>query len=339
MHCRNVWQLAIVGLAALGLVIGATVAPAQDSDEEDENIEDRLIQIAPDKGSKEREVRPYPGEDRLIDVPKHWVGVGVGPVPELLRKHLQLEDEEGVLVLNVVDDSPAAKAGITKDDVIVSAAGKDLVEVRDLLEVVREREGQEFELEVIHEGEQKSVTISPAERPDEFAVVPFRQNAEGLWQNNLPWRLERAWPDGDRLQFRALGPGVLFDSGQLGLENLPSGVSVQVYKENDGPATVKVQKGDEKWEFEADDEEALEELPEDVRGIVQGMLGGHRAAFALPAGPDGGALRRFEWDLGQAGQARNLGEGADEAFEKRMQEIESRIEELVEQLEQLQSEE
>src|SRR5690606_37461404 len=54
-----------------------------------------------------------------------WIGwVLQDAVPETLRAHLNLEGDEGVFVREVVEESPAAKAGIRDFDVIVEANGE-----------------------------------------------------------------------------------------------------------------------------------------------------------------------------------------------------------------------
>jgi hypothetical protein len=312
-------------------MIGATVAVAQVSGE---FIQDRLIRIAPEEGSEELRSEPFPGEDNVVEAPKHWIGLAAGQVPDLLRKHLQLGESAGVLVLSVVEDSPAAAAGITKDDVVLSAAGKQLADPRDLIEVVREQGEKGFEMELIHEGERASVQVTPAERPEEYSVAPFEQNEEGNVFRIVPDDMPqvRQWlenlPRGEGLRFRSMGPGMLFDNGQLDLRSLPNGLSVQVHKEGDAPAKVKVQQGDQNWEFEANDKQAIEQLPEDVRNAVEGMLGG--GSFSLR---NGDVLKQLEANLPDGAPA-----VVGDEFERRMKEMESRIEELVEELGRLQSE-
>ena len=52
------------------------------------------------------------GEDRNDNEGRsdYWLGLVVGPVRDTLRTHLGLPEDQGLLVLQVVDDSPAQKA-------------------------------------------------------------------------------------------------------------------------------------------------------------------------------------------------------------------------------------
>ena len=54
--------------------------------------------------------------------------------------------------------------------------------------------------------------------------------------------------------------------------DLPNGYSVRITRENDQPAQITVKKGDQTWTIVGEDEEALEELPEDVREHVKRLL-------------------------------------------------------------------
>src|SRR4051812_28528861 len=50
-----------------------------------------------------------------------WIGVMGAPMDESLRKHFDLEDGQGILVGDVMQGSPADKAGIKKNDILLSS--------------------------------------------------------------------------------------------------------------------------------------------------------------------------------------------------------------------------
>jgi len=71
--------------------------------------------------------------------PASWrIGVVAGPVDPVLRTHLDLPDSAGVLVTKVVDGSPAAKAGIGENDIIVAAGDRKIDSLETLKDVVRQ---------------------------------------------------------------------------------------------------------------------------------------------------------------------------------------------------------
>lgn len=64
-------------------------------------------------------------------------GLALGNVDDRLRSHLKLAEGEGALVLAVRPDSPAAKAGLLADDVIVSVNGAPVTSLDDVGRTVR----------------------------------------------------------------------------------------------------------------------------------------------------------------------------------------------------------
>ena len=62
----------------------------------------------------------------------------------------------------------------------------------------------------------------------------------------------------------------------------------QVEKSGDGPARIKVKRGEETWEVT---EDALGDLPDDVRPLVENMLNGSGARVKGLVAPD--SARRF----------------------------------------------
>jgi S1-C subfamily serine protease len=75
-----------------------------------------------------------------------YLGVLLGPVPDALAAHLEVEG--GALLAQVVPGSPAAQAGLARYDVIVKAGGREVDSPDALAAWIRERTaGTEVELE------------------------------------------------------------------------------------------------------------------------------------------------------------------------------------------------
>jgi serine protease Do len=62
--------------------------------------------------------------------------VQIQPVTEAVAGSLGLDEARGVLVADVLVDSPAAAAGVRSGDVIIRAAGQQMDEYRDLTKLV-----------------------------------------------------------------------------------------------------------------------------------------------------------------------------------------------------------
>ena len=101
-----------------------------------------------------------------------FLGVVSGQVPEVLADHLDLKPGEGVIVRSLVPDGPAAKAGITVNDVITRVAGQA---VGSPLEITRQiashQPGESLTLELIHKGKSVKLDVTLGLKPAEMAAL------------------------------------------------------------------------------------------------------------------------------------------------------------------------
>jgi serine protease Do len=97
-------------------------------------------------------------------VSRTWLGVEIQP---LLKED---KDNRGVLISDVVDDSPAAKAGVHSGDILLKIAGRDVLvryaeEIPLLNQMVADLPvGEEVEVLVQRDGQEKSLKLTTAER-------------------------------------------------------------------------------------------------------------------------------------------------------------------------------
>ncbi len=86
-------------------------------------------------------------------VSRGWLGVSIGPVTDEALKELKLQDTKGALVMEVVEQSPADRAGLQSGDVIIGFNGKEITRAQDLPRLVGATPlGKEVTLQVIREG-------------------------------------------------------------------------------------------------------------------------------------------------------------------------------------------
>lgn len=79
---------------------------------------------------------------------------------------LNVQDEEGILIVDVVANSPAAKAGLKEGDVIVSVAGQPVTEAADVQDQVEATAiGRDLNLQVRRDGRVQTVTVQPEALP------------------------------------------------------------------------------------------------------------------------------------------------------------------------------
>lgn len=113
-----------------------------------------------------------------------WIGISGRDIDPDLAKILNLKDAVGFLVINVIEDSPAAKAGIRGSDgtiaiegvnypkggdVILSVDGIEVRKIDDILIHLQRAKsiGDEMVLEILRDGRTTNITITLQERPNE----------------------------------------------------------------------------------------------------------------------------------------------------------------------------
>lgn len=202
---------------------------------------------------------------------EYWLGLAAAQVRGALRAQLGLPEGQGLVVLSVLPDSPAKKAGIVEHDVLVKAADKPLDRVQDLIAAVDAAQGKALTLEVIRAGKHEKVDIQPVKRPEGLAAQAPGWTEQGNWRDWQKW-LEETMP-GDEgrgpLRFRIFRPGTILPPGGLGEESLPKDMTITITRSGSEPAKIVVQQGDKRWETTEKD---LGKLPENVRGHVERML-------------------------------------------------------------------
>ena len=90
-----------------------------------------------------------------------WLGAHVRDVTADDVKDLKLPEENGAVVDEVEEDSPAAKAGLKKDDVIVGFAGERVRSAAELVRLIRETPpGRKVGIEISRDGAKQSVEVT-----------------------------------------------------------------------------------------------------------------------------------------------------------------------------------
>jgi len=108
-------------------------------------------------------------------VTRGWMGVEIQPVTPDLAEGLGLDKQMGgVVVAELVPDSPAAKAGIVPGDVIKTLDGEPVRDDRQVVKRVSDMSpGRSIELGMLRKREQKSVNVTIGE-------FPTSSNKEGV---------------------------------------------------------------------------------------------------------------------------------------------------------------
>lgn len=104
-------------------------------------------------------------------VVRGWVGVSIQAITPELAKQFNLQDEVGALVGDIVENSPAEKAGLKRGDVIIEYDGKKIEEPNSLRNMVAKTSpGEEHRMKVLREGKTVTVKLTVGELPTDGQV-------------------------------------------------------------------------------------------------------------------------------------------------------------------------
>src|SRR5215467_10831062 len=99
------------------------------------------------------------------------LGVAIAPnhVVRRLRRAVGLPEADGLLIRDVEEDSPAARAGLAQGDLIVAAAGHPVRTPDDLVDALPAAQGGTIELGIVRGTEDRSiqVTLGDHAQPDQ----------------------------------------------------------------------------------------------------------------------------------------------------------------------------
>ena len=75
-------------------------------------------------------------------VTRGWLGVQIQPVTEELAKTYKMKDAKGAVIAEVTENSPAEKAGLKPDDVVVGVDGREVEDNGDLSSYIASKKPQ-----------------------------------------------------------------------------------------------------------------------------------------------------------------------------------------------------
>lgn len=226
--------------------------------------------------------------DQEDDTPgsEYWLGLQVAALPEITKRQLAIK--HGLAVEDVTAESPAARAEIKRYDILLKAGDTPLKGVADLIKTVEAAEGKELEITVRRDGESRTIRVTADKRPrSETAVEIVRKKMEATHPElageikQLEEALEKlkskAGKDGFGMWFAK--PAIVSPRMELKFDDkfryetkadFPKDLSVQVNKQGGEATKIRVKRGEQEWNVT---EETIGELPEDIRGHVEKMMG------------------------------------------------------------------
>ena len=95
-----------------------------------------------------------------------WLGITTQSVDYDLSEGSNLNIKYGAIIDDVFDDSPAEKAGLKEDDVIIALNGEKITDSEDLIDLLIDtNKGDKVELTIIRNNNEKTVTVTLGEKP------------------------------------------------------------------------------------------------------------------------------------------------------------------------------
>ncbi|MBS3792460.1 PDZ domain-containing protein, partial [Candidatus Bipolaricaulota bacterium] len=107
------------------------------------------------------------------EVTRAWLGVWFQEVTPEMGEKFGLDDGEGILISEVIENSPAAEAGLKPGDIIVEIDGTKITSGTQFQEEIMYREvGEKIEVTFIRSQEKHSVTVELGKRSEETTQTP-----------------------------------------------------------------------------------------------------------------------------------------------------------------------
>ncbi|MCA9194958.1 MAG: PDZ domain-containing protein [Planctomycetales bacterium] len=272
------------GIGSLALVSGPSAIRAEDPDEQIV-----VVTAQADEGEDGVNVKV------VASASKYWLGV----VPKSIDGDLAdyLGTQTGVLIGSVMENGPAAKAGLQKGDILLSINGQELNSPQDLLDQLKDKTDEsEINLSVNRKGETLALAVKLEERPKTARATAhtFSFSAD----SDLDDILKDTLGGGRELNVFRLGtPSAVWvpEGGDGSSANIDVRIvrsdddenvmEITVKREGDKPAHVTVRKGEDVKEFDVNESS---ELPADVRELVGPMLGNQKRIIIRSDGKGSG---------------------------------------------------
>jgi serine protease Do len=114
-------------------------------------------------------------------VTRGWLGVSIQPLTPELANGFGLKDVKGVLISDVVQDSPADKAGIAAGDIITEFDKKKVDTPQDLQKVVANTPpGKGVPIKVWRDKTEKTLEIKIGDTPDDNVALKSTNKSKSL---------------------------------------------------------------------------------------------------------------------------------------------------------------
>ena len=142
-----------------------------------------------------------------------WLGVGLGEVTPERVKALKLKNDSGVEVTHVDENSPASKAGLKENDIILEVNNQKVEDGGQFARTIGETSpGTKVNLTIWRSGTTQNITTTLEARPAQYFAFP---GPEGTWVTPMPPEPPMGWDGGPFSVLTGQAPRVGFEGETL----------------------------------------------------------------------------------------------------------------------------
>ena len=129
---------------------------------------------------------------------EYWIGASVAPVSDDMAYQLGLDEGTGLVIREIVPDSPAEKAGLAKFDILLKFGEREVSTAEEIGGIVDEAGGAPLTVEYIRKGQRATLDLTPEKRPELPTVSVQGEPLNQAPEANAP-----------REQIRVVRPGMI----------------------------------------------------------------------------------------------------------------------------------
>ncbi|GMR19681.1 MAG: Do family serine endopeptidase AlgW [Gammaproteobacteria bacterium] len=97
-----------------------------------------------------------------------WLGIEADPVTEELARTLGMKEPRGIIIVGVLRNGPAHKAGIEPGDVIINIEGTEITDAQSALFAISSKKpGEQLKLKIYRDGKKLDLVATVIERPQQ----------------------------------------------------------------------------------------------------------------------------------------------------------------------------
>ncbi|ADQ15173.1 S1C family serine protease [Halanaerobium hydrogeniformans] len=103
------------------------------------------------------------------EITQPWIGIAYSDISSEMQSYFNLKDREGVIVIEVYEDSPAEEAGLENYDVIKEIDRQKIESTSDVAEIIRNKEvGEEIMFKIIRDGSTEMLFGIVGDKPSDI---------------------------------------------------------------------------------------------------------------------------------------------------------------------------